>query len=76
MLRLQRTDVLCILVLQFGEDTYAMRVQDLVDCLAQTGKHSINPLDIVQHGRINVQSVKKRTRLVYNVKGILDKITD
>lgn len=76
MLRLQRTDVLCILVLQFGEDTYAMRVQDLVDCLAQTGKHSINPLDIVQHGRINVQTVKKRTRMVYNVKGILDKITD
>jgi len=74
MLRLQRTDVLCILVLQFGEDTYAMSVQDLVNCLEQTGKHSINPLDIVQHGRINVQFVKKRTRLVYNVNGILDKM--
>ena len=74
MLRLQRTDVLCIFVLQFGEDTYAMSVQDLVNCLEQTGKHSINPLDIVQHGRINVQSAKKRTRLVYNVNGILDKM--
>ena len=74
MLRLKRTDVLCILVLQFGEDTYAMSVQDLVNCLEQTGKHSVNPLDIVQHGRIYVQSAKKRTRFVYNVKGLLDKL--
>ena len=53
-----------------------MSVQDLVNCLEQTGKHSVNPLDIVQHGRINVQSVKKRTRMVYNVKGLLDKIKE
>lgn len=76
MIRLQRTDVLCILVLQFGEDTYAMKVDDLVKCLEQTGKHSVNPLDIVQHGRVNVQSVKKRTRMVYNVKGTIDKIKE
>ena len=76
MLKLQRTDVLCVFVLQFSEDTYAISVQDLVDCLQQTGKHSVNPLDIVQHGRINVQAAKKRTRLVYNVKGLLDKIRD
>ena len=76
LIRLQRTDVLCILALQFGEDTYAIKVDDLVKCLEQTGKHSVNPLDIVQHGRINVQAVKKRTRMVYNVKGTIDKIKE
>lgn len=75
MLRLSRPDVLCLLVLQFDDDTYAIKVADLVDCLDQTRKHSVNALDIIQHNGILIQSAKKRTRLYYNVRKMIEDLS-
>lgn len=75
MLRLASTDVLCMFVLQYGEDTYAISVQNLVKCLEETGKHSINPLDVVQHSGLIVSNCVLRKYRRYDIKQILTRIS-
>lgn len=70
MLRLSCDEVVGLFVLQFDEDTYAIKVQDLVACLEDTGKHSVNRLDIVQHGGVIIQWTLLRTHKRYE----LDKV--
>lgn len=70
MLRLSREDVIGLLVLQFGEDTYALTVQDFCDCLEKTGKHSINKVDACQFG-VRIEDKKVRTHFRYDIDKLL-----
>lgn len=70
MLRLSREDVIGILVLQFGEDTYALTVQDFCSCLEKTGKHSINKVEAAQFG-VRIDDKKVRTHLRYDIDKLL-----
>lgn len=70
MMRLSREDVIGLLVLQFGEDTYALTVQDFYSCLEKTGKHSINKVDACQCGT-RIENKKIRTHMRYDIDKLL-----
>lgn len=57
-----------------AEDTYFIDIQHFSDFLDKTGKKSINRLDIVQFGGINIHQTLKRTKYIYDVKKALEKI--
>ena len=56
------------------ETTYAMKITDFMQFLNESGKSSINMLDVVQHGGIVVEQAVSRTRKHYNVQDVLDKL--
>ena len=75
MKALQAEDVFGVLFLSFAECTYAMSIDNLLWCVGETGKHSISPIDVVQHGRLNVPDALLRTHRRYDIKTVLTKIT-
>ena len=66
MMRLSQEDVIGVLLLQFDEDTYALRVEDFCLCLERTGKHSINKVEACQYGT-RIENKKIRTHMRYDV---------
>lgn len=54
------------------EDTYYMSIQDFNTCMYETGKKSISKLDVVNYGGIKIKQTLKRTRYLYDVKGLFD----
>lgn len=76
MKALQAKDVFGVLFLSFSECTYAMSIDNFLWCMGETGKHSISPIDVVQHGRLNVPDAILRTHKRYDVKTVLTKIVD
>ena len=68
-----------LFILQFGRDTedemtYAFKITDFMNYLNSTNKCSINRLDVVQHGGIQIEQAVSRVRKHYNIKGLLDKL--
>ena len=66
MMRLSQEDVIGVLLLQFDEDTYALRVEDFCLCLERTGKHSINKVEACQYGT-RIENKKIRTHMRYDI---------
>ena len=75
MVRLSQDDVIGMFLLQFDDMTYAITVQNLVKCLEETGKHSINPLDVVQHSGLIVSNCVLRKYRRYDIKQLLTRIS-
>lgn len=68
-----------LFILQFCRDTedemtYALKITDFMNYLDSTTKCSINRLDVVQHGGIQIEQAVSRVRKHYNIKGLLDKL--
>lgn len=76
MKALQAEDVFGVLFLSFAECTYAMSIDNFLWCVGETGKHSISPIDVVQHGRLNVPDALLRTHRRYDIKTVLTKIAN
>lgn len=58
------------------EDTYFLKISDFSDFLNQTGKKSINKLDVVQYNGIKVNQKLKRVNYIYQVSELFDKLTE
>ena len=68
-----------LFILQFCRDTedemtYALKITDFMNYLKSTNKCSINRLDVVQHGGIQIEQAVSRVRKHYNIKSLLDKL--
>ena len=56
------------------EDTYYMSIENFSNFLCDTGKKSINKLNVIQYGGIKIDQKLKRTQYFYNIKKFLEDI--
>ena len=75
MKALKADGVYCLLFLQFADMTYAITVENFIKCMEETGKHSINPLDVVQHSGVIVSNCVLRKHRRYDIKQVLTRIS-
>lgn len=62
-----------MLILQFEREfTYGLLIEDFMRFLSESGKRSINKLDVIQYNGFNVEQKLARTRYYYNVKKLLE----
>ena len=66
-----------VLVLQFentGEQkTYAMPIKCFMKFLSEKSKSSINELEVVQYGGVNIEQKLMRVNWAYNIKGFVER---
>ena len=57
--------------------TYYISAQNFVDMCKKINKKSFNELDLLSVGKaIKVEGIKKRTRYMWNISGLLDKLSN
>lgn len=73
--------IICGFVFNFRDDenmqnevTYYMSIENFNNFVTESGKKSINKLDIVDHGGIKIKQMLRRTAYAYDVKTMLKDI--